>query len=172
MKFAILGFLSLLLAGCFSAPRTYFDLECRTKIPEGVSVSFKRMDSVSFSYSNFGTESIQVGFEGPLPDTIMVFWRGSLDSRYRRTVPLKPLLPPINPRKEKYHLRFTFYTGDSVRVQARKVAKFDCRHTIGIGSTSILNGPCGTMGRDRSRLYDSIHHGLIPRPGPAVFPDD
>ena len=172
MKFAILGFLPLLLAGCFSAPRTYFDLECRTKIPEGVSVAFMRMDSSLFNTSTFGTESIDVGGSYRLPDTAILQWIGSQHRQYQRTVPLKPLLPPIDPRKEKYHLRFTFYTGDSVRVQARKVAKFDCRHTIDIGKTSILNGPCGTMGRDRSRLYDSLHYGLIPEPGPAVFPDD
>jgi hypothetical protein len=89
---------------------------------------------------------------------------------YKRTVPLKPLLPPINPRKEKYHLRFTFYPGDSVRVQARKVAKYDCRHTVYIGATSMLNGPCGLDGG--LRYGDSLSINLVPKPSPAVFPDD
>ncbi len=164
--------LPVLLAGCFSAPRTFYDVECRTQIPEGVSVSFREMDSTTFCRSSFDTESIQVGFGRPFPDTLMVTWRGSQDGRYRRVVPLKPLLPPINPRKEKYHLRFTFYPGDSVRVQARKVAKYDCRHTVYIGATSILNGPCGNEGGTRSRYLDSLYRNLVPKPSPAVFPDD
>ncbi len=164
--------LPVLLAGCFSAPRTFYDVECRTQIPEGVSVALLTLDSTVFLSSTFGGESIHVGFGRPFPDTILVGWRGSPHAMYKRTVPLKPLLPPINPRKEKYHLRFTFYPGDSVRVQARKVAKYDCRHTVYIGATSILNGPCGNDGGTRSRYLDSLYKNLVPKSTPAVFPDD
>jgi hypothetical protein len=84
MKLAILGFLPLLLAGCFSAPRTFYDVECRTQIPEGVSVALLTLDSTVFLSSTFGGESIHVGFGRPFPDTILVGWRGSPHAMYKR----------------------------------------------------------------------------------------
>lgn len=179
MRKKLLALLPLILSGCYIAPIThskepitYFDFECRTRIPEGVSVIFMKTDSSTFNSSSFGTESIDVGCQSSLPDTLLVEWVGSQKKEYIRTVPFKTVLPPLDPRKEKYHFRFTFYQGDSVRFQVRKVALYDCRHTIGVGATSVLDGPCGLQGKDRSRLYDSIFHHIIPRPGPAVFPDD
>lgn len=138
--------ISLLLLGC--ANRTvYYDLTARTSVPNGVGASLlTTSDAVLMTWGAFGTSSIWVAYPTRLPDTVVATWREGGFADHDRKVHLRPLLPPLDPAKQKYHLQFWFHPGDSLAVKADVVDIGDCSHTKGIGKTRTPHhGPCGVM---------------------------
>ena len=142
----ILAMAFFLLAGC--APRTvFFDLTARTNVPKGVGASLLTTSDASLmTWGAFGTSSIWVAYRHRLPDTVVVSWREGGFADHDRKIALRPLLPPLDPAKQKYHLQFWFFPGDSLRIQADVLDIGDCRHTKGIGAIRTpQHGPCGVM---------------------------
>lgn len=149
IRLYIIGW-SLFLVGC--ANRTiYYDLTARTTVSNGVGASLlTTSEAALMTWGAFGTSSIWVAYPYLLPDTIVVSWTSedSVESfhDWQRTVALRPLLPVLDPAKQKYHLQFWFHPGDSLAVKADVVDIGDCRHTQGIGKTRTPHhGPCGVM---------------------------
>jgi hypothetical protein len=180
MRKELLGFgLSMFLTGCASQQRSsvvYYDLEGINQIPGGVSAVLSRpgnpetRDLVKV-IGNFGTSSIEIASSTILDSPLVVAWSGKAHINFERPFPFH-ILPPLDTANQKYHVRFTFYPKDSVRIQARAVPKSDCRHTIDHGATALSGfGPC-VSDRGYFKLLDDLNNKRIPEPGPAVFPDD
>lgn len=73
-------------------------------------------------------------------------WREGSIADHERKIFLRPLLPMIDPAKQKYHLQFWFHPGDSLDLKVDVLDIGDCRHTHGIGATRTpQHGPCGVM---------------------------
>jgi hypothetical protein len=102
------------------------------------------------TWGAFGTSSIWVAYSYRLPDTVIVAWRDEpkpeVYADHKHKIPLVSLLPPIDPRKQKYHLQFWFHPGDSLDFKVDVLDIGDCRHTHRIGATRTpQHGPCGVM---------------------------
>lgn len=151
MMLRILGMLAFgFLCGCANSI-VYKDLTARTTMPDGVSSTLlSTTQEQLMTWGAFGTSSIWVAYPYVLPDTVVVAWRGHAWSETkpdaRRSILLRPLLPPIDPAKQKYHLQFWFHPGDSLEVKVDVLEIGDCRHVKGIGATRTPHhGPCGVM---------------------------
>lgn len=148
MNQQLLAMALVILAGCANRI-AYYDLTARTNIPDGVSSNMQSMSGqVLATWGAFGTSSIWVAYPNRLPDSVIVAWRDAPKrgeyQDHRRIVAITPLLLPLDPTKQKYHLQFWFFPGDSLRVQADVLDIGDCRHTKGIGKTRTpQHGPCG-----------------------------
>jgi hypothetical protein len=121
---------------------------------------------------SFGSSAIEIASRTILDTPLIVTWFDKDKINHERPFPFQ-ILPPLDTINQKYHLRFTFYPNDSVRIQARAVAKSDCRHTIRHGATALSAfGPC-VSDRGNSNTLDSIARGLIKHPwtGPMDIPD-
>lgn len=169
----------LLVVGC--ANRThqkmvYYDLEGINHAPGMIWVSLMRPGKygereIVKLVGHFGTSSIEIASRTILDPPLIVQWSDSNGMDYSRPFPFQ-ILPPLDTANQKYHLRFTFYPNDSVKIQARAVAKTDCRHTVRHGATAEASfGPC-IDDRGWSNTLDSIHKGLIHHPwkGPMDIP--
>jgi len=120
---------------------------------------------------NFGESSIEIASRYKLDSPLIVGWRTKDLKDHERPFPFQ-ILPPLDTVNQKYHIRFTFYPGDSVRIQARAVAKSDCRHTISQGAIALgAFGPC-VSDRGWGKTLDSVNNHLIPDPGLYKFPGD
>ncbi len=170
----------LTLFGCAGqqrSQRVYYDLEGINHIPGGVSAVLSRPGNPEVRdlikvIGNFSESSIEVASSVILDSPLVVAWREKPQTDHERPFPFH-ILPPLDTVNQKYHIRFTFYPHDSVRIQARAVAKTDCRHTIRHGATALSGfGPC-VSDRGWSNTLDSVAKGLIlhPQPGPADFPE-
>ncbi|MEN9306869.1 MAG: hypothetical protein RL173_801 [Fibrobacterota bacterium] len=145
IRFAVASvFLSLF--GCANHP-IYIDLTARTSVPNGVGAGLVTTTHERImTWGAFGTSSIWVAYRSPLPDTVVASWREGGETSHHKQVFLRPLLPPIDPRKQKYHLQFWFHPGDSLDVKVDVLDIGDCEHTRGIGKTRTPHhGPCGVM---------------------------
>ncbi len=141
-----LGLVAFWLSGC-AGHRTYTDLTAHSKVDGGIWPGIEKTNRSSLmTWGGFGTSSIWIAYPDRLPDTVIVSWRESRIADHSRKVAIAPLLPPLDPAKQKYHLQFWFFPGDSLRVQADVLDIGDCRHTKGIGKTRTpQHGPCGVM---------------------------
>lgn len=184
MRTQILTFTSLItsfLVGCAGPKRAqivYYDLEGINHSPGGVSAALVRPGVVGSRelvaiIGTFGESSIEIASRYRLDTPLVVGWRTDDLQDHERPFPFQ-ILPPLDTANQKYHIRFTFYPGDSVRIQARAVAKSDCRHTIRHGATALAAfGPC-VSDWGYSNTLDSVAKGLIHHPGsgPLDFPGD
>jgi len=173
----LLGILSIF--GCASQQhpqKVYYDLEGINHIPGMIWASLMRPGipkdrELVKIIGHFGESSIEVASSTPLDTPLIVNWYDSNQVDHTRIFPFH-ILPPLDTAKQKYHIRFTFYPHDSVRIQARAVAKTDCRHTISQGASALSAfGPC-VSDRGWSNTIDSVNRKLIPDPGFYVFPED
>lgn len=167
------------LAGCAgsrTAQIVYYDLEGINYSPGGVSADLERpgidgKPELVAIIGNFGESSIEIAAQYRLDSPLVVGWRTKDLQDHERPFPFH-ILPPLDTANQKYHIRFTFYPNDSVRIQARAVAKSDCRHTISQGASALRGpGPC-VSDRGWSNTLDSVNRKLIPNPGFYKFPDD
>jgi hypothetical protein len=144
------------VSGCssigFGSHQTYSDVTGRTNIPGGTAPVLldTKSGNILVSFGYFSTSSIWVAYPNQLPDTVIVAWKEENPAdnflEHRRLFALRPLLPPIDPRKQKYHLQFWFHPGDSLDVKVDVLDIGDCEHTHGIGKTRTPHhGPCGVM---------------------------
>ena len=142
----VVGALTMFLAGCANTI-IYTDLTARTSVRDGVGAGIvSTIGDPLMTWGAFGTSSIWVAYPGALPDTIIASWREGGFASHRRPIHLRPLLPPLDPAKQKYHLQFWFHPGDSLDVKVDVLEIGDCRHTKGIGKTRTPHhGPCGVM---------------------------
>ncbi len=163
-------------AGPKQAQIVYYDLEGINHIPGMIWASLMRPGEVSDRelvkiIGHFGESSIEIASRTVLDTPLIVSWYDSAKVDHTRPFPFK-ILPPLDTANQKYHIRFTFYPGDSVRIQARAVAKSDCRHTISQGATALgAFGPC-VSDRGWGKTLDSVNNHLIPDPGLYKFPGD
>jgi len=166
-----LSVLLLMLMGCAGSrhpPRVYYDLESINHIPGMIWASLMRPgDSLSREHvqmlGSFGTSAIEIASSTVLDSPLIVAWYDRDHIDHTRPFPFQ-ILPPLDTANQKYHIRFTFYPGDSVRIQARAVAKSDCRHTIRHGATALAAfGPC-VSDWGYSNTLDSVAKGLILHP--------
>ncbi len=132
--------------GCANST-TFYDLTAKSFVPNGIGASLiTTSDSSLMTWGTFRTSSIWVAYPFRLPDTIVATWREGGKVDHDRKVVLPPLLPPIDPAKQKYHLQFWFHPGDSLDVKVDVLEIGDCRHVKGIGATRTPHhGPCGVM---------------------------
>jgi hypothetical protein len=176
----IAGLCIQFLLGCAGTKRAqvvFYDIEGINYSPGGVSAALERPSAEGGGklvaiIGNFGESSIEIASHNRLDSPLIVGWRTKDLKDHERQFPFH-ILPPLDTANQKYHIRFTFYPNDSVRVQARAVAKSDCRHTIRHGATALAAfGPC-VSDRGWSNTLDSVAKGLIlrPQPGPLDFPD-
>jgi hypothetical protein len=137
---------SMLLFGCGSN-LTYSDLTARSNVPDGIWPNLQTTNGqVLMTWGGFSTSSIWVAYSYNLPDTIVAAWREGSIADHERKIFLRPLLPMIDPAKQKYHLQFWFHPGDSLDLKVDVLDIGDCRHTHGIGATRTpQHGPCGVM---------------------------
>jgi len=166
---AVLG--SLMLVGCAGQPhrqRVYYDLESINYIPGGIDASLMRPGiygerQMIQDLGVFGSSAIEIAASTILDTPLNVTWFDTMKINHERPFPFQ-ILPPLDTANQKYHIRFTFYPGDSVRIQARAVAKSDCRHTIRHGKTALSGfGPC-VSDWGYSNTLDSVAKGLILHP--------
>jgi hypothetical protein len=180
MKLQLWLFIScLFIIGCAGQSRPqiiYYDLEAINHIPGGVSTGLLRPGisgkrEIVAILGTFSESSIEIASSAVLDTPLIVAWYDTNHVDHTRPFPFQ-ILPPLDTINQKYHLRFTFYPNDSVRIQARAVAKSDCRHTIRHGATALSAfGPC-VSDRGNSNTLDSIARGLIKHPwtGPMDIP--
>lgn len=178
MRMMLAAMMLLLIAGC-AGPKVpqnvYYDLEGINYCPGGVSAALVRpaiegTEGLVAIIGTFGESSIAIGTRYVLDTPLAVGWRCQKQDHYR-PFPFH-ILPPLDTANQKYHIRFTFYPSDSVRIQARAVAKSDCRHTISQGATALgAFGPC-VSDRGWGKTLDSVNNHLIPDPGLYKFPGD
>jgi hypothetical protein len=176
---SVMVFLSIITgcAGQQKPQRVYYDLEGINHIPGMIWASLMRPGDYSNRelvkiIGHFGTSSIEIASSTILDTPLIVNWYDSNKVDHTRPFPFQ-ILPSLDTANQKYHLRFTFYPNDSVRIQARAVAKSDCRHTIRHGKTALSGfGPC-VSDNGWSNTLDSVAKGLIlhPQPGPLDFPE-
>jgi len=154
----------------------YYDLEGINHAPGMIWVSLMRPGKygereIVKLVGHFGTSSIEIASRTILDPPLIVQWSDSSGIDYSRPFPFH-ILPPLDTANQKYHLRFTFYPGDSVKIQARAVAKSSCRHILNPGKASFpAFGPC-ISDDGYSKTLDSIRTGLIHHPwkGPMDIP--
>ena len=182
MKICFLTATSLampLIIGCSSQhkqQRIFYDLESINHIPGTVDACLMRPGVVGKremvqELGVFGESAIEIGASQILDTPLIVGWYNRDQGDHTRPFPFQ-ILPPLDTANQKYHIRFTFYPGDSVRIQARAVAKSDCRHTIRHGATALAAfGPC-VSDWGYSNTLDSVAKGLILHPwkGPMDIP--
>jgi len=176
----ILAYLAgTVLTGCAGSKRAqivYYDLEGINHIPGMIWATLMRPGEYGKRQhvqmiGSFGTSAIEIGCSTVLDTPLIVTWFDTMEVNHERPFPFH-ILPPLDTANQKYHIRFTFYPGDSVRIQARAVAKSDCRHTIRHGATALAGfGPC-VSDRGYSNTLDSMARGLIHHPwkGPMDIP--
>lgn len=178
-SFKLSALLSIALIGCAGNrnPQTvFYDLETINRVPGGISAALVRPIYITENriVAPLGTcegSSIEIAVRAVLDTPLVVGWRTKDLQDHMVPFPFQ-ILPPLDTANQKYHLRFTFYPGDSVKIQARAVAKTDCRHTVRHGATAeAAFGPC-ISDDGWSNTLDSIHKGLIHHPwkGPMDIP--
>lgn len=177
IKSAIL--LSSALIGCAGSrnPQTvFYDLETINRVPGGISAALVRPMHVTENriVAPLGTcegSSIEIAVRAILDTPLVIGWRTKDPQDHIIPFPFH-ILPPLDTANQKYHLRFTFYPGDSVKIQARAVAKSSCRHILDHGATAFAAfGPC-ISDDGYSKTLDSIRAGLVHHPwkGPMDIP--
>ncbi len=159
---------SLLLFSCASRVEKhalYYDLESINHIPGGIDASLMRPGvygdrQMIQDLGVFSQSAIVIAARTLLDSPLIVTWFDTNKVNHERPFPFH-ILPPLDTANQKYHLRFTFYPNDSVKIQARAVAKSDCRHTVRHGSTAEASfGPC-IGDRGWINTLDSLNKGLL-----------
>ncbi len=152
-------------AGRAERQRVYYDLESINHIPGGIDASLMRPgvygERVMIQELGvFSQSAIEIASRTVLDTPLIVTWFDTNKVNHERPFPFH-ILPPLDTANQKYHLRFTFYPGDSVKIQARAVAKTDCRHTVQHGKTALSEfGPC-VSDLGWSNTLDSLNRGLL-----------
>ena len=150
MKRALLLGWLLVASGCHRRPPvTYFDFCARTDVPEGVGSGLNDANGRPFlEWGIFSGSSIVIAYGDPVPDTVQVSWNEAGRADHMRVIPLHQLLPPIDPRRQKYNAQFWFHPGGKVDVKVDTMPIGDCKDTEGFDGTSIPQyGPCSVTGK-------------------------
>lgn len=163
-----LAMLASILFGCAGRSKrqtVYYDLESINHIPGMIWATLMRPGEYGKRQhvqmlGSFGTSAIEIASRTVLDTPLIVTWFDTNKVNHERPFPFH-ILPPLDTANQKYHLRFTFYPGDSVKIQARAVAKTDCRHTVQHGKTALSEfGPC-VSDLGWSNTLDSLNRGLL-----------
>jgi hypothetical protein len=145
----LLGFL-LSASGCHRRTSvTYFDFSARTDVPNGVDAGLETSDGKPLvDWGAFSGSSIVIASDYPMPDTVLIDWTEDGKKVYDQILLLRQLLPPIDPRREKYNAQFWFHPGGKVDVKVDAVPIGNCKDTEGFDGTSIPQyGPCSVTGK-------------------------
>lgn len=166
--FKLSALLSTALIGCAgnrNQQTVFYDLETINRVPGGISAALVRPMYITENriVTPLGTcegSSIEIAVRALLDTPLVVGWRTKDLQDHMAPFPFH-ILPPLDTANQKYHLRFTFYPNDSVKIQARAVAKSSCRHTVGHGKTAEASfGPC-IGDRGWVNTLDSLNKGLL-----------
>jgi hypothetical protein len=145
----LLGFL-FSASSCHRRPSvTYFDFSARTDVPNGVDAGLETSDEKPLvDWGAFSGSSIVIASDYPMPDTVLIDWTEDGKKVYDQRLVLRQLLPPIDPRRQKYNAQFWFRPGGRVEVKVDTVPIGDCSYTDSFGKTSIPQyGPCSVTGK-------------------------
>ena len=150
MKRVFLVGLLLAISGCHHPPPvTYFDFSAHTDVPEGVGPGLNdARGRPILEWGIFSGSSIVIAYGVPVPDTVQVSWNEAGKADYLQVIPIRQLLPPIDPRRQKYNAQFWFHPGGKVDVKVDTMPIGDCKDTEGFDGTSIPQyGPCSVTGK-------------------------
>jgi len=130
-------------------PVTYFDFCAHTDVPEGVDADLEAVDGKALIYwGPFSNSNIVIASDEPVPDTVLVDWREGSTTDRSNVICFQCLLPPIDPRRQKYNAQFWFHPGGKVDVKVDTMPIGDCKDTEGFDGTSIPQyGPCSVTGK-------------------------
>jgi hypothetical protein len=130
---------------------TYFDFTARTDVPEGVDAGLETLDGKPLvDWTPFSSSSIVIASDYPMPDTVLIDWTADGKKVYDKRLLLRQLLPPLDPRRQKYLAQFWFHPGGKVEVKVDTMSIGDCSdtHDPGPMKTNVPQyGPCSVTGK-------------------------
>jgi hypothetical protein len=152
MKRALLLGWLLVASGCHRRPPvTYFDFCAHTDVPDGVGPGLVDLKGqILLGWGAFSGSSIVIAYDQKIPDTVYISWAEGVTKDYRQLLDFRSILPPIDPRRQKYNAQFWFHPGGKVDVKVDTMSIDDCSdtHDPGPMKTNVPQyGPCSVTGK-------------------------